>query len=189
VDAFPGEAFTGEVGKVRLNATMTQNVVTYTVEVLTDNSSGKLLPYLTANVKFIVGESKNVLIVPNTALRWQPQPNQVAAEFREKTRKPKKSQLAGTEQPVAKTEQGRKSRGTIWVPEGSQVRPLRVALGLSDGSQTEISSPELQEDLQVVMGEAETAAANVKPVAASGGGSPFVPQPLKKESSPPPPPM
>ena len=38
VDAFPGETFRGEVGKVRLNASMTQNVVTYTVEVVTDNS-------------------------------------------------------------------------------------------------------------------------------------------------------
>ena len=72
VDAFPGQVFTGEVGKVRLNATMTQNVVTYTVEVDTDNADGKLLPYLTANVKFVVGESKNVLLVPNAALRWSP---------------------------------------------------------------------------------------------------------------------
>ena len=73
VDAYPGEVFSGEVGKVRLNATMTQNVVTYTVEIITDNSSGKLLPYLTANVTFIVGERKNVLLVPNAALRWTPQ--------------------------------------------------------------------------------------------------------------------
>ena len=72
VDAFPGEVFSGEVGKVRLNATMTQNVVTYTVEIITDNSNGKLLPYLTANVTFIVGERKNVLLVPNAALRWTP---------------------------------------------------------------------------------------------------------------------
>ena len=38
VDAYPGQVFHGEVGKIRLNATMTQNVVTYTVEVITDNS-------------------------------------------------------------------------------------------------------------------------------------------------------
>jgi len=43
VDAFPGETFRGEVGKVRLNASMSQNVVTYTVEVITDNSNGRLL--------------------------------------------------------------------------------------------------------------------------------------------------
>lgn len=43
VDAFPNQVFHGQVGKVRLNATMTQNVVTYTVVVNTDNSDGKLL--------------------------------------------------------------------------------------------------------------------------------------------------
>ncbi len=77
VDAFPGQVFQGEVGKVRLNATMTQNVVTYTVEVITDNSDGKLLPYLTANAKFMVSTRANVLMVPNAALRWVPQAEQV----------------------------------------------------------------------------------------------------------------
>jgi len=40
VDAFPGESFKGQVGKIRLNASMTQNVVTYTVEVVADNPNG-----------------------------------------------------------------------------------------------------------------------------------------------------
>ena len=75
VDALPGKTFRGEVGKIRLNATMTQNVVTYTVEVNTDNSDGQLIPYLTANLKFMVSERKNVLLVPNAALRWIPQPD------------------------------------------------------------------------------------------------------------------
>src|SRR5579859_3840709 len=53
-DAFPGREFEGTVGKVRLNATMTQNVVMYTVEVNADNADRVLLPYLTANVRFLV---------------------------------------------------------------------------------------------------------------------------------------
>ncbi|MBS0192420.1 MAG: efflux RND transporter periplasmic adaptor subunit [Phycisphaerales bacterium] len=72
VDAFPGATFRGEVRKVRLNATMTQNVVTYTAEIVTDNPDKKLLPYLTANVRFVVDEVKNTLAVPNAALRWAP---------------------------------------------------------------------------------------------------------------------
>jgi HlyD family secretion protein len=52
VDAFPKRVFQGKVKQIRLNAQMTQNVVTYTVVVTTDNSDGKLLPYLTANVEF-----------------------------------------------------------------------------------------------------------------------------------------
>jgi HlyD family secretion protein len=88
VDAHPGETFHGEVGKVRLNATMTQNVVTYTVEVNTDNSDGRLIPYLTANLKFLVAERRDVLMVPNAALRWLPQPDQVAAGVRPTARPP-----------------------------------------------------------------------------------------------------
>ena len=38
VDAYPGETFHGKVTQIRMNATMTQNVVTYTVVVTTDNS-------------------------------------------------------------------------------------------------------------------------------------------------------
>lgn len=69
VDAFPGETFYGEVEKIRLNATMSQNVVTYIVEVTTDNSSGRLLPYLTANLKFEVEKIKDAVCVPVSALR------------------------------------------------------------------------------------------------------------------------
>ena len=61
--------FQGKVAQVRLNATMSQNVVTYTVVVAVDNPEGKLLPYLTANVQFEVGRRDNVLLVPNAALR------------------------------------------------------------------------------------------------------------------------
>jgi len=53
VSAFPMDVFTGKVTQVRLNAGMVQNVVTYTVVVETDNPGGKLLPYLTANVRFL----------------------------------------------------------------------------------------------------------------------------------------
>ena len=83
VDAFPNTIFRGEVSQIRLNANMTQNVVTYTVVVTTDNSSGRLLPYMTANVKFEVAKRDKVLLVPSAALRWKPQPNQIVADARE----------------------------------------------------------------------------------------------------------
>ena len=77
VDAYPGQMFRGKVTQIRMNATMTQNVVTYTVVVTTDNSSGKLLPYLTANVQFEMDQRSNVLLAPNAALRWKPQASQI----------------------------------------------------------------------------------------------------------------
>ena len=70
VDAFGDREFKGTVSQVRLNATMNQNVVTYTVVVDTDNSDETLLPYETATLEFDAGRHDNVLMVPNTtALR------------------------------------------------------------------------------------------------------------------------
>jgi HlyD family secretion protein len=180
VDAYPGEVFSGQVGKVRLNATMTQNVVTYTVEIITDNSSGKLLPYLTANVNFIVGEAKNVLLVPNAALRWTPRTDQVVAEFRGTTpKKTKKSKAPALVKPEAKAGQEQKARGVVYVPQGTLVRPVYIDLGLSDGSLTEVESPKLQEGTTLVVGEMGNQSAGEP----SPGGSPFTPQLFRKAAN------
>ncbi len=52
VDACPGKVFEGKVKQIRLNATMTQNVVTYTVVVAISSATEKLLPYMTAHLEF-----------------------------------------------------------------------------------------------------------------------------------------
>ena len=52
VDAYPGKVFQGKVEQIRLNATMTQNVVTYTVVIAISGEPKELLPYMTANVEF-----------------------------------------------------------------------------------------------------------------------------------------
>ncbi len=72
VDAFPARSFRGTVSQVRKAPTEVQNVVTYTVVVAVDNPDLALLPGMTANVTVIVGERKDVLRVPNAALRFKP---------------------------------------------------------------------------------------------------------------------
>jgi len=108
VDAFANTTFRGEVSQIRLNANMTQNVVTYTVVVTTDNTSGRLLPYMTANVKFEVAKRNKVLLVPSAALRWKPQPNQVVADAREAFAKSSKRRGGGPQQ--SKSDQAPKSQ-------------------------------------------------------------------------------
>ncbi len=170
VDAYPGQVFKGEVGKVRLNAAMTQNVVTYTVEVNTDNSDGRLLPYLTANLRFLASERQNVLLVPNSALRWAPQPDQLAPESRGK----QSTGSGGEARPRAASAPGAggdgQVRGVVWVPAGSLVRAVSVQVGLSDGSFTEVQGDELQEGTLVVAGEKQ------KEAGKSASTSPFTPQ-------------
>jgi HlyD family secretion protein len=177
VDAYPGQAFRGEVGKIRLNATMTQNVVTYTIEVITDNSSGKLLPYLTANAQFELSQRNNVLLVPNAALRWFPQPEQVASKFRSMVDSP--AQRGGgmggkpqSSEPAAKPA-AKNHQGIMWTPDGSYVRPIKVRVGLSDGTNTEVQSDELKDGLEVIVGEQRQGAAD------SATTNPFAPQMMR----------
>ena len=142
VDAFPNQIFQGKVNKLRLNATMNHNVVTYTVEVTTDNSDGKLLPYLTANVNFLAGQETNALLISNAALRWHPQDNLIDPEFRHG--EAAQAALAGVgvsgnASPPAESGDGRhhgaghggpgqkapqSQTGTLWLVAGN-VRPTR----------------------------------------------------------------
>ena len=158
VDAFPGESFRGEVGKVRLNASMTQNVVTYTVEIITENAGGRLLPYLTANVRFELSRRDDVFMVPITGLRWKPSPDQVVPEFRETMNNPgdKKGRAGGGQysktKAIGEASSGGGSRGMLWVAEGEYVRPIRVRVGLSDGANTEIEGENLSNGMKIVVG-------------------------------------
>lgn len=190
VDALPDETFGGEVVKVRLNASMTQNVVTYTVEIATDNSAGRLLPYLTANVKFQVRRRDNVLLVPSAALRWTPSVEQVAPEYRES---PLSASAAGSQAqapeepqrprppgpgrptslprgPAPEADGGKTNWGVVYAVVGQYVRPILVKVGLSDGSQTEVSGQDLEEGMAVVTG------VRTSPAAGGGTSNPFTPK-------------
>ena len=72
VDAFAGREFHGQVMQIRKAPRVVQNVVTYTVLVSADNSDMRLLPGMTANIQIIVDERQNALKVPNAALRFKP---------------------------------------------------------------------------------------------------------------------
>lgn len=72
VDAFPNESFSGRVQQVRMNATVVQNVVTYDTVIEFDNPDRKLFPGMTAYVTIPVATARDVLRVPNAALRFKP---------------------------------------------------------------------------------------------------------------------
>src|SRR5262249_31691321 len=124
---------------IRLNASMTQNVVTYTVVLDVDNADGKLLPYLTADVRIAIEERKEAKLVPSAALRWRPNPDKATPDAREAF--------------AAWLEDGEKGKPSlVWVEEKGFVRPVKVKTGLSDGTVTEILDGELEEGTPVVVG-------------------------------------
>ncbi|HEY2827447.1 MAG TPA: efflux RND transporter periplasmic adaptor subunit [Pirellulales bacterium] len=183
VEAFPDENFHGTVEQIRLNAQSLQNVVIYTVVVTADNSNLKLLPYLTTDpVKFEVERHNDILLVPNAALRWQPRPEQIVPELRdsaksgpsegdaqsEKDAPPSTAEKSdnsvgkaapGAEKGTAKGEgkprrsRSHDERATLWVKDGNFVRPIDVRKGSNDDTDTEVKGDNLQEGMEVVVGE------------------------------------
>jgi HlyD family secretion protein len=180
VDAYPNRTFNGLVGQIRLNASMTQNVVTYTVVVNTDNADGKLLPYLTANLQFQVAELKDALLVPNAALRWKPSSaEQVAPDAREdyaRSQRRKAGEKAAAAVGEAKEkpagpdkEKDAHDRAVVWVQDGKYVRPVKLRIGLSDGAMTEVVKGDLEPGATIVVGETHAGGPE-------GTTNPFTPQ-------------
>jgi HlyD family secretion protein len=179
VDAFPGRVYKGQVvpqGKLpfRLNATMNQNVVTYTVVVSVDNKDLLLRPYLTANLTFVVADKPDALLVPNAALRWQPTQAQIAPDVRDAYTQRKGKKRSSTDAEPT-------NRGFVWVrgPAG-YVRYIELKTGLSDSVNTEVlgvsGGAELPEGTELITGEALAGAHGN-----NNNNNPFVASPFKKK--------
>ncbi|MGD0822791.1 MAG: efflux RND transporter periplasmic adaptor subunit [Desulfomonilia bacterium] len=133
VDAYPDTNFTGKVAQVRNAAVMVQNVVTYDVVVQVNNSDLKLKPGMTANVSIITARRSGVLVVPNSALRFHPEKQGNGSVT------PQKKPAAGNKGPA------------VWVLENDTPKRVKVVVGISDGSSTEIVSGPLKEGQEVIV--------------------------------------
>ncbi len=148
IDAFPGRIFKGEVNKVRLNASVSSNVVTYVVEVTTDNSSRELLPYLSATVHFEIGRSNNAMQVTNAALRWSPSATQYQPTTQANT-----AQASTQNSSDTTSQKTSANKGTVWVEGQQGITPVSVETGLTDGTMTEIKTENLHEGDGIIVGE------------------------------------
>jgi HlyD family secretion protein len=154
VAAYPEKRFRGKVIQVRLDATMNQNVVTYTVVVGTDNPNGRLLPYMTATLDFEIDRRVAVLRVPNAALRWQPAAHRIMPGLHADQKAPISGQSGAADGPAGEEpKEENRQEGRVWVEDGQYVRPINVRIGISDGLVTEIVGGDLKEGTAVVVGE------------------------------------
>jgi HlyD family secretion protein len=151
VDAFPEERFSGIVEKIRLNAAMSQNVVTYTVEIQIENPDKRLMPYLTANIQFEVDRQEDTLCVPNSALNWQPETEQIDPAFRHTGRGEKTSGYP-VRKAISQEKAFLKKQHWLWIPAGTYVAPIRVEAGISDGVLTSVTGKGLKDGMAVVTG-------------------------------------
>lgn len=142
VDAFGGRNFKGEVKQIRLSPTIQSNVVTYDVVVNVDNPEHLLMPGMTAYVSIAVLERKDVLLVPNAALRFKPASN---------------ANVKRDSSDAAASKNGKGKRdafsGMVHTLQGDVLTPVNVTLGITDNRNTEIVSGDLKEGDQVVIGD------------------------------------
>ena len=200
VDAYPDQTFKGSVSQIRLSPQTVQNVVTYPVMLDVPNQDLKLKPGMTANVLVPVDERKDVLRVPNAALRFRPDPADVVAPAKtngEKGGAPPATAAApgpatagaaprtgppGTHGgPGARGGPGRAarsagSRGTLYVevPNAKgKLKAVTVRTLITDGNMTAIESRDLKEGDEIIVGLATARAGGPAAGGPGGGRRPF----------------
>jgi HlyD family secretion protein len=146
VDAFPNRSFTGEVQQIRLNSTVTQNVVTYNVRVSLQNPEQILLPGMTAYVSIAVDRRDDVLMVANAALRFKP----AGAEEKAAGDDPAP---AGESRREGKGRKREANSGTVYVVDGKGIKPVSVQLGITDNRNSEVVGGDLKAGDRVIVGE------------------------------------
>ncbi len=154
VDAFPKDTFRGRVAQVRMNATTVQNVVTYDTIIEFDNPELKLFPGMTAYVTIPVATAQNVVKLPNTALRYKPPmtTEEVLAIYKQYGIEVDQKQSAAADAAAERSvPQGggtgnlpRKPKAdsaVVWkLHTDNTMEPVKVSLGITDHSYTEVSS-------------------------------------------------
>jgi HlyD family secretion protein len=153
VSAYVNRNFPARVTRVGFGSTITDNVVTYLTYLDVDNSDLSLRPGMTATATITATQRKDVLLVPNTALRFTP--SAAATE-------PAKKGIASSLLPRMPSSNTRRSAAAgastaaakqVWVlPEDGPGAPVAVAVtpGISDGHRTEITGGDLKVGMRVI---------------------------------------
>ncbi len=171
VDSYPDQEFRGRISQIRLNATVSQNVVTYPVIVEVANPEQKLTPKMTANVTIDVAAVQNVLRVPNAALRFKPDPSTLPPAERPVTATATTAG-SGAAPERAAAEMGQRRRGiagaggafaggahqrpaqSVWLfdPATKKLTQAQIRTGITDGRFTEVVSGDVKEGDNIIVG-------------------------------------
>ncbi|MDQ6633713.1 MAG: efflux RND transporter periplasmic adaptor subunit [Gemmatimonadota bacterium] len=163
VQSYPDQQFEGTVKQVRLNSTTVNNVVSYTAIVSASNPDGKLLPGMTATVKFVTGSASNVMTVPSGALRFTPAAVATTTVAAPSTT-PRAPRGAGSGSRSAS------SKGTLWsVDAQGQLAKHVVTTGLTDGQRTQVQGDGLTAGMPIVIGASTAGAASAAGAAGAAG--------------------
>jgi HlyD family secretion protein len=192
VDAYPDEEFRGRISQIRLNALVNQNVVSYPVIIEVANPEERLRPKMTANVTIDVDTVRDVLRIPNGALRFRPDTEATgrpAATGTTSTAGQQPGGGGGFERRAAQSGQGGRGLGgaTRMLPGGQRpqavarrqtvyvmgpdkkMKPVEIRTGLTDGRYTQVVDGPLKAGDEVIVGIATTRVEGPPPPGGTGG--------------------
>jgi HlyD family secretion protein len=154
VDAFPNEKFKGTVRQIRNAPQTVQNVVTYDAVIDVENAELKLKPGMTANVTFVWADREDVLKVPNAALRFKPSAEALHPVAVAGFSGSGEAQGGGARGGGQRAQQGGADRAerpeggwkkapdekTVWMVKDGQLESVKLKIGVTDGTVTEVVS-------------------------------------------------
>lgn len=161
VDAYPNDVFNGTVSQVRLEATVTSNVVTYEVIINAPNESLKLKPGLTANVTIYTLEKNDIDALANRVFTYSPDVETLT-----------KYEYIIEERPAQNINEG---ENLVWILTDKNLSPKIIKIGETDGINTEVLGGLSPTDKVIQQAEVVS---NVKKAVSNGATeqSPFMPQ-------------
>ncbi len=156
VDAYPEKSFPAKLDSVRNIPKTEQKVVTYEAVLSLKNDALLLRPGMTATATIVTSEKKDVLLVPNAALRFTPP--KVARERASKQgfrfgrgRRGRSGRAAPSASASASSRRSRDKRKVVWLPAEPEPKQLRLRIGATDGRLSEILGDELAVGAQVII--------------------------------------
>ncbi|HEX6549371.1 MAG TPA: efflux RND transporter periplasmic adaptor subunit, partial [Gammaproteobacteria bacterium] len=147
VDAYPNRKFPATISQVRYGPRTIQGVVTYQTVLMVDNNELLLRPGMTATAMIVVQEIKDAILLPNTALRFQPpvaENNEGRGLVGSLLPHPPRSFLQHSRAPAETAER------EVWILQDNKLAPVKIVVGATDGSMTQVLSGDLRPSMQVV---------------------------------------
>jgi len=159
VDAFLNDTFNGTIQEIRLNPTISSNVVTYTTIINTSNNDNKLKPGMTANITIYTKEVNDALLIPAKAIKYSPD-STLASKYKMTWVNPEKKPAETTE-------------AYVWVQKNAnELVQTKITIGLNDNTHIQVLNGLTANDMVITgaqtMGKADAAS--------QGQSSPFMPK-------------
>jgi HlyD family secretion protein len=179
VDAYPDDIFNGFVSQIRLEPTVSANVVTYSTIISAPNDNMKLKPGMTANITVYTMEDSNALLIPAKALKFEPT-EALAKQYKinqlvhdSATSQKKKNNVDSLKRKMNDTSGSvKKTRAYVWVKQNDSLVEKKIITGMNDDTNVEVYAGLTPEEEVVVNVESGKAKISAK---SNTQRSPFMP--------------